>query len=71
MRATNDGESNCAALLCLGDLLCCAGCGLASSSRASKLFCVGENEIHVLVEREHLPNHLPAILKCDLHAVID
>ena len=86
MRAANDGEADSAPLFGLGDLLGCARCGFASSSSASELFCVGENEVHVLhpltlskdellatdlVECEHLPDHLPTILKCDLHAVVD
>lgn len=48
VRATNDGESNGASLLGLGDLLGCAGRGLSSSSCAAELFCVGEDEVHVL-----------------------
>jgi hypothetical protein len=71
MRATNDGKSNCASLFSLGDLLGCAGCGLAPSSCASELFCVGEDEVHVLVECEHLPDHLSAILQSNFHAVVD
>jgi hypothetical protein len=71
VRAADDGESNGASLLSLGDLLGCAGRGLSPSSCAAELFCVGEDEVHVLVECEHLPDHLPAILKCHLHAVVD
>jgi hypothetical protein len=48
MRAANDGESNCASFFGLGDLLRCARCGFTPSSRASELFCVGENKVHVL-----------------------
>jgi hypothetical protein len=87
MCATDDGESDSATLFSLCDGLCCAGRGLASSSSAAELLCVGENKIHVLqiirltqtanlrdtdlVECEHLPNHLSTILKCYLHAVVD
>lgn len=71
MCAADDSEANCATLFSLGDLLRCAGCGLAPSSCAPKLFSVCENEIHVLVESQHLSDHLPAILKCDLHAIVD
>lgn len=86
MCATNDGEANGASLFCLGDLLGCARRGLPSSSCAAELFSVGEDEVHVLdmsaecrhtvvgaylVEGEHLPDHLPSVLKCHLHAVVD
>jgi len=87
VRPADDGESNGASLLSLGDLLGCAGRGLSPSSCAAELFGVGENEVHVLrlmlakalrrglatylVECEHLPDHLPSILKCYLHAVVD
>lgn len=71
MGAAEDGEADCASLLGLGDLLCCAGGGLASPSSASELLCVCEDEVHVLVEGEHLPNHLPAVLQRHLHAVVD
>lgn len=87
MGAADDGEANGASLLGLGDLLGCAGRGLALSSCAAELFSVGEDEVHVLwgvsaepwrrsirtylVEGEHLPDHLSAVLKCHLHAVVD
>lgn len=87
MCTANDGQSNGASLLRFGDLLGCAGRGLPPSSCAAELFCVGEDEVHVLrlmlgrpsrrglatylVECEHLPDHLPPILKCYLHAVVD
>ena len=48
MRAANDGESNGASLLGLGNLLGCAGRGLSPSSCAAELFSVGEDEVHVL-----------------------
>lgn len=48
VRTANDGESDCASLFSLGDCLRCAGCSFASSSSPSELFCVGENEVHVL-----------------------
>jgi hypothetical protein len=48
VRAAKDGKSDSASLLSFGDLLGCARCGFAPSSRASELFCVGENEVHVL-----------------------
>jgi len=71
MRAANDGEPNRASFLGLGNLLGCAWCSFTPSPRASELFCVGENEVHVLVECEHLPNHLSAILQRNFHAVVD
>lgn len=71
MRPANDGEANGASLLSLGDLLCCAGRGFPPSSCAAELLSVGEDEVHVLVEGEHLPDHLSAVLKCHLHAVVD
>jgi hypothetical protein len=87
MCATDDGESNSATLFSLGNGLCCARRGLASSSSAAELFCVGQDQVHVLeiisltqaaflcdtdlVECEHLPNHLSTILKCYLHAIVD
>jgi hypothetical protein len=48
MRAANDGESDRASFLGLGDCLSCARCGFAPSSCASELFCVSENKVHVL-----------------------
>ena len=48
MGAADDGQSNGASLLGLGDLLGCAGRGLAPSSCAAELFSVGEDEVHVL-----------------------
>jgi hypothetical protein len=48
MCAANDCESDCTALLCLGDLLCCAWGGFTASSSTAELFCVGKNEVHVL-----------------------
>lgn len=46
--AADDGQANGASFFGLGDLLRCAWCGLALSSRAAEFFCVGENEVHVL-----------------------
>jgi hypothetical protein len=87
MRAADDGQADRASLLSLGDALGCARRGLSSSSSTAELLCVGKDQIHVLldisifsaviscdtdlVEREHLSNHLPTILKCYLHAVVD
>jgi hypothetical protein len=48
MRAANDGESDSASFLRLCDSLGCARCGFTPSSCAAELFCVGENEVHVL-----------------------
>jgi len=71
MGAADDGQSNGASLLGLGDSLGCARRSLGPSSCAAELLRVGEDEVHVLVEGEHLPNHLPVVLKCHLHAVVD
>jgi hypothetical protein len=38
---------------------------------SSKLFRVGENEIHVLVEGEHLTRHLPPIVQGHAHPPVD
>lgn len=48
MCTTNDGETDCASFLGLGDLLCCAGRGLALSSRTAEFLGIGENQIHML-----------------------
>lgn len=87
MCTTEDGQTDRASLLGLGHALCCARRGLSSSSSAAELLCIGKDQVHVLVEisifkiatscdtdlveREHLSNHLPTILKCYLHAVVD
>jgi hypothetical protein len=85
--ATDDAEAESATFFSLGDGLCCAWRSFASAARATELFSIGENEVHVLhyisfikvvtccdtdlVEGHQLPNHLPTILKCYLHAVVD
>lgn len=48
MRAANDSQSNGASLFGFGHGLRCAWSSFAASASASKLFGVGENEIHVL-----------------------
>jgi hypothetical protein len=87
----DDGQSNGASLLGLGDLLGCAGripalvlrrvrrnssvsartrfmcCGVVSRGRCVR----GGAKGAYLIEGEHLPNHLPVVLKCHPHAVVD
>ena len=48
MGAADDGQSNGASLLGLGDRLGCAGRSLGPSSCAAELLCVGKDEVHVL-----------------------
>jgi len=70
--ATDDGQADSASLLSLGVGLGGTGSSLALlSACAAELFGVGEDEVHVLVEGEHLSDHLAAILQRNFHAVID
>lgn len=45
--------------------------GLGFPLDATELFCIGEDEIHVLIEREHLSGHLSAIVERHSHLVVD
>jgi hypothetical protein len=38
---------------------------------AAEFFCVGENEIHVFVEGEHLAGELAAVFEGGAHAEVD
>lgn len=76
MGAANNGETESA--LFFGFDKC--GCGAAGSRLcafgrlalySAELFCVCEDEVHVLVECQHLPSHLSPIIQCNSHSVVD
>lgn len=74
MSTADNGKAKGTLLLCLDELrLClsrsCRLIGLALHS--AELFCVGEDEVHVLVEGEHLASHLTTVHHCDAQAVVD
>jgi hypothetical protein len=72
VRASDDGQANGSSLFGLSNLLLGSWCGLACpSSRPAEFFCVGEDEVHMLVECEHLTRHLSPILQGNFHAVVD
>jgi hypothetical protein len=48
VRATDNSEANCAALLGLCDCLRCARGGFASSASSSEFFSVCKHQVHVL-----------------------
>jgi hypothetical protein len=72
--SANDGKTKSTLLLGLYELRLCLTrsgrlCGLALDS--AKLFRVGEDEVHVLVEGEHLAGHLATVHHGDAQAVVD
>lgn len=74
MSTTDDGEAESALLLCLDELrLClsrsCRLCGLALYS--AELLSVCEDEIHMLIEGEHLAGHLTSVHHGNAKAVVD
>lgn len=38
---------------------------------AAEFFCIGEDEVHVLIKCEHLTGHLSAIVKSNSHPIVD
>jgi hypothetical protein len=77
VRASHDQQTQRALLV---DLYVCGGSGawcgggfggLVALLDAAELFCVGENEVHVLVEGEHLAGELAAVFEGGAHAVVD
>lgn len=74
--AADNGQAQCALLLCL-DRLCLRGRatdggGLGGLAlEFAELFGVGENQVHVLVESQHLASHLATVQESDSHPVVD
>jgi hypothetical protein len=77
VRASHDQQAQRALLVDL-NVYCWrgAGCGsgfaaLVTLLDASEFFGVGEHEVHVLIECEHLAGELAAIFEGGAHAVVD
>lgn len=74
MAATDDGKTQGALLFSLDQRSGGGAGGLALRALAldtAELFSIGENKVHVLVEREHLAGHLTAVVERGAHAVVN
>jgi hypothetical protein len=74
MSTANDGKTKSTLLLSLDKLgLCLSRSGRLGGLAlySAEFFCVGEDEVHVLVEGEHLAGHLATVHHGDAQAVVD
>lgn len=72
MVTAHDCKTESSLLFCL-DERCVgwAGGGLGFPLDATEFFCICEDEVHVLVKREHLSRHLSAIIQRHSHPIVD
>lgn len=45
--------------------------GLGLPLDTTEFFCIGEDEVHVLIKCEHLSSHLSAIVQGNSHPIVD
>lgn len=72
MSTANDGQPQCPFFFGLDERrIGRTGGGLGFPLDATEFFCVCQNEVHVLIKRQHLSRHLSTIIQRHSHAIVD